>query len=143
MRTLTLLLVACLAGPPVFAQPVDTPSDQVLRTEAIEDVIGAQLDAFKARDVGAAWQFASPMIQGLFGGPANFGRMVEQGYPMVWDNSSARYVATRKEGPRTYQQVMIQDANGGLHMLEYAMIPDGTGWLIDGVRVLPLPDVGV
>ena len=142
MRILIPLFAACLSGASALAQGTEAPPAEV-QSEGIEAVIGAQLDAFRGRDVGAAWQYASPMIQGLFGGPANFGRMVEQGYPMVWDNSSARFVARRTDGLRTYQQVMIQDANGGLHMLEYTMIPDAGGWLIDGVRILPLPDVGV
>ncbi|RYH02164.1 DUF4864 domain-containing protein [Salipiger sp. IMCC34102] len=142
MRILTLAAAACLTCAPVLAQEAAEPPAQV-QSQGIEAVIGAQLDAFRGRDVGAAWQYASPMIQRLFGGPGNFGRMVEKGYPMVWDNSSARFVATRTEGGRTYQQVMIQDATGRLHMLEYAMIPEGDSWLIDGVQLLPLPDVGV
>mgnify|MGYP001261076328 CR=1 FL=1 len=109
---------------------------------SIEEVIGQQLGAFNARDVDLAWQFASPMIRNLFGTPRNFGVMVNQAYPMVWDNSAVRFVATRESNAVTFQQVMVQDTNGKLHLLEYAMIKTSKGWKIDGVFLLPPPDVG-
>ena len=109
----------------------------------IGDVIGAQLDAFKARDVETAWGFASQNIQRLFGSSSNFGNMVSQLYPMVWDNADARFVSQREGNGYVFQQVMIQDPNGRLHLLEYAMIKTPGGWRIDGVSILPPPDVGV
>lgn len=113
------------------------------RAPEIEAVIGQQLQAFNDRDVEAAWQFASPMIQGMFGTPQNFGTMVEQGYPMVWTNSEARFLDLREIGGRLWQKVMIRDAAGGLHVLDYQMIPTADGWQINGVQILPAPDVGV
>ena len=82
------------------------------------------------------------MIRNLFGTPQNFGVMVKQAYPMVWDNSAVRFVATRESNAVTFQQVMLQDTNGKLHLLEYAMIQTSKGWKIDGVFLLPPPDVG-
>ena len=137
-----MILAAALAlGTPAVAQvQLDTPGAPAAR--GIEDVIQSQLNAFRVRDVEGAWRFASPMIQGMFGSPGNFGTMVSEGYPMVWDNSAARFLATRQDGITTYQRVLIEDAQGALHMLEYAMINDGDGWLINGVQVLQVPDVG-
>lgn len=109
---------------------------------AIEDVIGSQLQAFNDRDVDEAWQYASPMIKGMFGTPQNFGMMVERGYPMVWTNSDARFMDLREINGRLYQRVMIRDANGALHVLEYQMIEAENGWQINGVSILPAPDVG-
>jgi len=40
--------------------------------DAIEGVIGDQLQAFNDRDVAGAWVFAGPNIQGMFGNPTNF-----------------------------------------------------------------------
>ncbi len=108
----------------------------------IEDVIGSQLEAFNARDVEAAWQYASPMIKGMFGEPGNFGMMVQQGYPMVWDNRDVRFLELREIAGVLYQKVMLRDASGGLHILDYAMIETPQGWQIDGVQILPAPDVG-
>ena len=151
MRRLIATVLGVLLALPAMAQEVTTPAPPPSATDApadvsglsLEDVISRQLGAFTARDVDLAWTFASPMIQGLFGNPRNFGSMVSQGYPMVWDNSAARFVGSREEGGRIYQQVMVQDTNGALHMLEYAMIQTPQGWKIDGVSLLPAPDVGV
>ena len=148
MRLLVLTVLGGLLAWPAMAQEVTTPAPQpeTVAPEvsglSLQDVISRQLGAFVARDVDLAWTYASPMIQGLFGNPRNFGEMVAQGYPMVWDNSDARFVGTREAAGRVYQQVMVQDATGVLHMLEYAMIETAEGWKIDGVSILPRPDVG-
>ena len=109
---------------------------------AIETVIDSQLDAFNARDVDTAWTYASPMIQGLFGNPQNFGAMVEQGYPMVWTNADVQFLELREIAGQFYQTVMLRDAGGQRHVMEYAMVETPEGWLINGVSELPLPDVG-
>ena len=110
---------------------------------AIEEVIESQLEAFNARDVEEAWRHASPTIQGMFGNPANFGMMVENGYPMVWTNRGADFGELREVGGRLYQRVIVEDASGVRHILEYQMIETAEGWQINGVMVLPPEDVGV
>lgn len=117
---------------PVWAQNED----------AIQDVIANQLSAFNDRDVQTAWSFASPMIQGMFGNPENFGTMVQQGYPMVWTNSDVQFGELRQIAGQFYQKVMIRDAGGQRHVMEYTMVETPAGWLINGVSELPLPDVG-
>ncbi len=139
MRFVLILMMGW--GVPALAQ--DTPPAAQVEQLPLQDIIRQQLDAFNARDVDLAWSFASPMIQGLFGNPGNFGMMVGEGYPMVWDNSAAKFLAQREVDGRIYQQVMVQDTNGALHVLEYAIIQTAQGWKIDGVSLLPPPDVGV
>lgn len=131
MRQLFLILITTLFASTATAQ--DTP----------QDTITAQLDAFNSRDIPGAFTYASPMIQGLFGSPENFGMMVQRGYPMVWDNADVRYGAARTLGDTVMQRVTIRDATGTLHALEYAMIQGPDGWLINGVTLLPPPDLGV
>ena len=109
--------------------------------DAIEDVIGSQLQAFNDRDIDTAWTFASPMIQGMFGTPGNFGNMVRNGYPMVWDNSDTRFMELEGGPVQFMQRVFIRDPNGDGWLLEYAMIETADGWRINGVRVLPAPDL--
>ncbi|WP_394154582.1 DUF4864 domain-containing protein [Loktanella salsilacus] len=115
-----ILILALVWGMPVSAQ--DMPQAAQVQSVPLQDVIGQQLDAFNARDVDLAWSYASPMIQGMYGNPDNFGTMVREGYPMVWDNSAVKFLTQREVSGRIYQQVMVQDTNGALHMLEYAMI---------------------
>ena len=106
--------------------------------EAIEDVIGNQLQAFNDRDVTEAFSYASPMIKGIFRDPANFGIMVERGYPMVWDNADVQFLDLREENGVTVQRVMLKDASGTSHTLEYAMIETPDGWQINGVQLVQL-----
>jgi hypothetical protein len=110
---------------------------------AIEEVIENQLEAFNARDVNEAWSYASPMIQGMFGNAANFGIMVQNGYPMVWTNRGAVFGELRDVGGRLYQRVIVEDTTGADHILEYQMIETAEGWQINGVVLLPPEDVGV
>ncbi len=130
------ILVVCMGL--LFASHPATAQDN----SAIETVIGTQLRAFNDRDVETAWSFASPAIKGMFGTPENFGVMVERGYPMVWTNSDAQFLELREISGRLWQKVMIRDAAGGLHILDYQMVETPDGWQINGVQILPAPDVG-
>ena len=137
MRKGSMALIAVFAGWAGAALGQD--ADEA----AIRTVIESQLDAFNARDVDEAWSYASPAIQGMFGNPANFGMMVENGYPMVWTNTGAEFGELREVGGRLYQRVIVEDAAGGQHLLEYQMIETGAGWQINGVMVLPPEELGV
>lgn len=132
MRVLAFVIGLWLMAAPVMAQD----------SGAIEGVIGGQLDAFNDRNVDEAWQYASPNIKRLFGSPGNFGMMVQQGYPMVWDNDDVRFLELRNVAGNLWQKVMVRDAQGGLHILDYQMIETSDGWQINGVQLLPAPDVG-
>ncbi len=109
---------------------------------AIEDVIGDQLRAFNDRDVAEAWQYASPNIKRLFGSSDNFGMMVQQGYPMVWDNRDVRYLELREISGNIWQKVRVVDPSGTEHWLNYQMIETVAGWRINGVQLLPPEDIG-
>lgn len=116
---------------------------QAQQDRAITDVIGGQLSAFGARDVAAAWDYASPNIQRLFGTQDQFAAMVAQGYPMVWDHAEVRYLDLREIAGYWWQKVMIHDASGGVHLLDYQMVQVAGDWRINGVQVLRAPDLGV
>ena len=137
MKTfLALLATALLAWLPLQAS-ADEPAD------AIQSVITNQLSAFQANDVETAFGHASPMIQEKFGSPQNFGRMVEDAYPMVWRprRYQMRELVEIDFGP--VQVVLFEDAAGGLHEAGYLMrLVDGV-WRIDGVQLRRLPQLGV
>ena len=107
----------------------------------IEGVISEQLQAFRDRDVDAAWQYASPLIKNIFRTPENFGLMVRNGYPMVWDNSDVRFLDRTEMGNRTRQEVQIQGPEGLFYILDYLMVETPDGWQIDGVQVIPAPEI--
>jgi Domain of unknown function (DUF4864) len=41
-----------------------------------------------------------------------------------------------------YQRVLVRDAEGRGFMLDYQMVETPDGWRINGVDLLPQPDVG-
>jgi hypothetical protein len=107
----------------------------------IEQTITQQLEAFKADDVGAAFDFASPNIKNIFRTPENFGAMVRQGYPMVWRPGEVTYLEQREIAGAIWQKVQIVDGAGRVHILDYQMIQTAEGWQINGVQLLKQPDV--
>lgn len=104
--------------------------------EPIQNTISRQIDAFLIDDFPKAFTFASPSIQGMFRTPENFGRMVSQGYPMVWRPADVQYLDLREENGVLIQKVLITDQEGGQHVLDYRMIETEAGWKINGVSLL-------
>lgn len=106
-------------------------------------VISAQIAAFLADDFVAAFDFASPNIRAIFGSPERFGQMVTQGYPMVHRPTDLRFLEQTERAGTILQRVLVTDAGGRLHVLEYEMIPAGERFLINGVRIVPGAGAGV
>lgn len=128
---LALLLALSLAPATLRAQD-----------SAISDVIQGQISAFQANDFDTAFDYASPTIKRLFGTPERFGQMVQSGYPMVYRPAEVRMLDQRDAGSAKMQRVMIRDAQGRFHFLDYQMIPTDMGWQINGVQILAAPEVG-
>jgi hypothetical protein len=135
MRVLQVLAVV-LALLPVSARAQGVDAE-------IRGVIQGQIDAFGANDVATAFSYASPMIQGLFGTPENFGMMVQQGYPMVWRPGAVRFEGLREQGGRKVQSVFITDLQGRDFIADYEMIETPEGWQINGVTIREAEGVGV
>ena len=109
--------------------------------KGIEDTIQGQVDAFLVDDFAGAFTFASPMIQGIFGSAERFGAMVKNGYPMVWRPAEVEFLDLRRVNGLPVQRVMVRDAAGKQHFLDYQMIPGEAGWLINGVSIVEAPGV--
>lgn len=124
--TLALALAAAMIAGPAAAQN---------EADDIRAVISEQIEAFKADDFARAFTYASPNIKRMFGDPARFGRMVREGYPMVWRPADVRFSALSEDGGRIVQSVLMTDAGGALFIVEYEMVTEGDGWRINGVQV--------
>lgn len=112
--------------------------------QAIQGVIGSQIEAFKVDDFDTAFGFAAPNIQGMFGTADNFGTMVRRGFPMVWQPGTVEYLGADEAGTLFWQQeVLITDGFGRLHKLRYTMVETPDGWKIAGVQILEAPEIGV
>ena len=109
----------------------------------IRNTISRQFEAFKVDDFATAFTFASPNLQQFFQSPENFGRMVTQGYPMVWRPADVTYLELREEDGTFWQRVQITDTDRRTHYLEYRMIETPEGWRISGVQILDAPGAAV
>lgn len=109
----------------------------------IRRTISRQIEAFRADDWPRAFSFASPGIRGVFGTPENFGRMVRQGYPMVWRPQAFVFGDLEPRGERLRQTVILTDAEGRTHVADYFMVRSEGAWRIDGVRIRPRQGTGV
>ena len=131
-----LALAASMAGA-VWAQEVLSPEPR------IEDTIQRQMDAFLTDDFSAAFGFAGPNIRSLFGTAENFGAMVKQGYPMVWRPAEVTFGDLRSISGGLYQTVIVRDADGAFHYLDYRLEQIDGQWRIAGVQILRAPEVSV
>jgi hypothetical protein len=134
MRGVLLALILGLLPMSAAAQVVHNPD--------IESVIRRQIEAFQADDFATAFSYASPGIKSFFQTPERFGRMVRDGYPMVWRPGDFRFVELQDRGGRLFQTLMVRDGAGRLHFLDYEMIETPDGWQIDGVHLIRMPSVG-
>ena len=108
----------------------------------IQDTIRQQIQAFEADDFARAFTYASPNIQALFGTPEAFGKMVREGYPMVWRPSDVAMLDLRTVGGALWQRVRVTDGKGRSFLMDYQMIEGPNGWLINAVLMQMAPDVG-
>ena len=114
-------------------------SVSVAQEGEIQSVISSQIEAFQQDDFDQAFSFASSNIQGFFGNSERFGQMVQNGYPMVHRPDSVRYLELREIAGNLWQQVMITDGNGVIHLLDYQMRMIDGMWRINAVQLLPAP----
>jgi hypothetical protein len=135
MRIVLALVIGLIAG----AAQAQTPADKA----AIQAVIAQQLEAFQHDDAGAAFEKASPMIQGMFGTPGNFLAMVRQGYPPVYRSKQSSFSTLEQDDGRIIQKVELVGPDGHDYLALYAMEqqPDGT-WKINGCQLTESEKVG-
>jgi hypothetical protein len=135
-RLLALLLAIALAWPAAAQEPSVSEADRA----AIRDIIGRQVEAFRRDDGDAAFGFASPNIQRMFGSSDIFMDMVRQGYqpvyrPRVFD---FREIVDLHGQPAQKVHVVGPDGRPVTAFYPMTRLPDGS-WRIDGC-FLQAPD---
>ena len=145
MRALAVLLFFVLFAvlrAPAWADeaPADLPAAE---RQAIQSVIGDQMKAFRADDAPAAFAFASPGIQGMFGDAGRFMAMVRTGYRMVYRPREARFGALVEVDGRLVQKVRVVGPDGKPALALYYMQREDDGtWKIDGCQLTEDDAVG-
>ena len=135
-----ILLAAILAAGVVFGPAQPAAADPA--SDGIQATISSQIDAFRAGDMAGAFDFASQGIRQIFGNSETFGGMVERGYAMVIDPVELRYGDLRSEAAGPVQRVLVRDAGGVWHALDYLMVEEDGAWRIGGVEIVTAPPVG-
>jgi len=110
-------------------------ADEPDGAEAARTVIQSQLDAFGEESVGTAYSFAAPNVQRIFPSPDAFGRMVRNGYPMVWNPADTDFLDAVPRGDMIVQRLRVIDQAGVPYIAEYIMIEIDGEWRIAGVDI--------
>ena len=128
-RFLAFLLALALAWPAAAQQAPLSDSDRA----AIRGVIGKQVEAFRRDDGDAAFSFASPDVQRLFGTAQTFMDMVRHGYRPVYRPRVFDFGDIVELNGQPTQKVYVVGPDGRPVNALYPMtrLPDGS-WRIDG-----------
>ena len=100
---------------------------------AIRDVIERQIEAFRRDDGAAAFGYASPSIQGMFGSPDTFMDMVRQGYRPVYRPRAVEFGEIVTLQGMVTQKVHLIGPDGRPVTAFYPMSRQADGsWRIEG-----------
>jgi hypothetical protein len=126
-------LIAGLATAASAQQPAVSAADRA----AIRDVIQGQVEAFRRDDGDAAFGYASPTIQGMFGHSDVFMDMVRQGYRPVYRPQVFDFREIVEMHGELAQKVHVVGPDGRPVTAVYPMtqLPDGS-WRINGCYLL-------
>lgn len=132
MPPMVLRLFALLGTMLALALPAQaqvSPADQT----AIRNVIEGQVEAFRRDDGAAAFGYASPSIQGMFGSAETFMDMVRQGYRPVYRPQVFEFREIVTLQGMVTQKVHVIGPDGRPVTAFYPMTqqPDGS-WRIEG-----------
>jgi hypothetical protein len=132
MPRMVLRLFALLGTMLALALPAQaqvSPADQT----AIRGVIEGQVEAFRRDDGAAAFGYASPSIQGMFGSAETFMDMVRQGYRPVYRPQVFEFREIVTLQGMVTQKVHVIGPDGRPVTAFYPMTqqPDGS-WRIEG-----------
>ncbi len=141
MRTVpgirVLLVCAILWAPSAWAEVSN--ADQT----AIQAVISRQIDAFRHDNAAAAFGYATPELQTMFGSAAHFMDMVQHGYAPVYRPRSVGFGALTDQDGQVVQFVELIGPDGLAYTARYTMQrqDDGT-WRIGACELLESRRVG-
>jgi Domain of unknown function (DUF4864) len=133
-------LVLCLLFvAPAFAAPLaGEPTLSTDEWKTIRNVIDDQLRALKAGDGAKAMTFAAPGIREQFGTPANFLRMVREGYAPLLDARYTQFLEGALIEGAVIQplRLVLPDETVLVALYQMQRQPDGR-WRIAGCVLAP------
>ena len=135
------LLAAALIGGDARAADDGVPGLGAADRAAIRQVIEQQIAAFQRDDGAAAFAYAAPSIQAMFGNSENFMQMVRNGYQPVYRPKEFQFEKLVEVEGKIAQRLRVVGPDGRARLAVYVMErqPDG-GWLIGGCVLLDLAE---
>ncbi|NKB52450.1 MAG: DUF4864 domain-containing protein [Rhizobiaceae bacterium] len=104
----------------------------------VQSIIGGQINAFKTRDHEAAFGYAAPSIQQMFGSTDQFIGMVKNGYGAIYGARNWSFGRGEAKGDALIQEVMIIGPQGLDWVALYTLRKQADGtWRIAGVQMKP------
>jgi hypothetical protein len=136
LRRLFLAVFVVIASPLLAQAPLELPAAERV---AIRGVIESQMAAFRRDDGAAAFAFATPSIQAMFGNPENFLSMVRRGYAAVYRPRAVEFAELVGDPDRPVQLVHLVGPDGETAIAAYEMARLDGSWRINGCVLLPSP----
>ena len=99
-----------------FIKTLDPP------LEEIQEIISAQILAFRQNNAEEAYSFASPFIKSKFRSPSIFMAMVKGSYPMIWNPQKFKFMEQRSHASNIIQRVIFTDGDDNLFFFDYLML---------------------
>jgi hypothetical protein len=123
--------------PPSIADLVPAPDPEAGTARAIDEVIGAQWRAFRARDGAAGFSYASPRLQQAYGAPDAFMAMLRAGYGAVLEARKVEFESFVLFRSYLTRRVRLHGRSGEEQDALYLMtrLADGS-WRIAGCILL-------
>jgi ketosteroid isomerase-like protein len=119
----------------------DVPVTDPALSQAIRAVIVDQMAAFRRDDAVAAFNDASPFIQGRFQQPDIFLQMVRSGYAPVYRPHQVEFRDLVEAPSGLEQRVFVMGPDGRAYLAHYQMQRQSDGsWKINGCTLEPLGD---
>ncbi len=140
LKLLASFFISLLLMSSAFAEDINQ-SDKA----AVQQVIGGQLEAFKAEDGAMAYSFAAPIVTKAFPTVEKFMAMVKGGYQPILQNRKYTFGKAKIDTlGRPAQHVTITAADGKRYEAVYAMQKQADGsWKIAGVQMVEIPGLEV
>lgn len=113
------------------------------KNSEIENVISAQLKAFKAKDIYEAYSFASPKIKRRYPSPEIFDQMVKTSFNDIWNPKQYLFKSVKQMDDVAYQEVLVFSQSDIATDYLYSLSKYNGKWLITGVSSYIPKDIGI
>lgn len=144
MRTVAagILVAFVLLGTVVRAEDNATPAAVA---EPWQAVITGQIEAFRAKDAAAAFQYAAAGFQTNFpSAEAFFAAIVGSGYGPIMESRSHSFGRFEKVDDKTVlQEVHLVGNDQSLYAAIYQLTEETNGWRVQGVQLLKQPGMAI